>query len=141
MIGQIGASRPAYYDRNGITRTNDYQGEAIAPAAAATKWSYTVPSNKKGFGEFLIVSVRRVAAAAPVGVVYAYVTFTPNGAAVDYIMFMAFRNNAIGDTETQVVSSLGAMYAGDNMYAVAGDTSTGGSVDFLIAMKASEYDA
>lgn len=136
-----GVARANYFDRNGVSKVSTYQAEALVPAAPGTKWSYTVPSNKKAFSEYLHAQVRRVAAAAPVGIIYSYITFTPSGGVASFLLYIAFRKNAIGDSEEKMANGFGAMYPGDNIFCVLGDTSTGGLVDFISTLKTSEYDA
>jgi hypothetical protein len=141
MIGQVGASRPAYYDRNPLAVYQSYSSNAIAPAAVVVRATYTVPSGKKAFCETLHGFARRRTAAAPVGTWSVGINVTPSGGSNTTILYKRDTKNVIDDQKEFTISPFGELGAGDKIDLITEDLSTGGTVDYTFITKAVEFDA
>jgi hypothetical protein len=141
MIGQVGASRPQYYDRTATPTMDQFGTSGAAPHASTVRWTYTVPSGKKAYLEWVNAWLRRVTAAAPVGRATSVINYTPSGGAAGSIVIARHINNAV-DAVDRDGGSVGAFLgAGDVVNASTEDLSTGGTVDYLVVSKRAEFDA
>ena len=134
-------ARPAWYDRNAASRADTYTGQQLAPHALTTRLTYTVPAGKKAIVELLQVKCVRRTAATTVGLVYAYATITPSGGSEKEILDSYLFGNAVGDKDGQALQGTLVLCTGDVINMKTYDGSTGGTVDYFLAYKVTEFDA
>jgi len=134
-------ARPAWYDRNPISRIDHYWGLTVAPHALTTRLTYTVPAGKKAILEALQVRCIRRTAATTVGLVYAVAYITPSGASEKELLDCYLFTNNVGDKDGQALQGTVTLFAGDVLGLKTYDGSTGGTVDYFLAYKLTEFDA
>jgi hypothetical protein len=139
--GQPIIGRPAWHDRNPITTLYVYSAAGVAPHTTTPRWTYTVPSGKKAMIEFLHVRILRSAAATTAGKVTAAISITPSGGPSADIMVANILTNNVGDREALVSGATLTLLAGDKIAGYTSDASTGGTIDYVLACKATEFDA
>ena len=134
-------ARPAWYDRNPSIQVKNYSAAGVAPHTSTLRWSYTVPSGKKAFLELADIEVVRATAATTVGMVSAGITYTPSGGSEVNVIVVEIRTNGVGDRAGKTVGQAFVMSAGDSIKAYTTDTSTGGTIDYTMSAKITEFDA
>lgn len=130
------------FDRNPKDADQGYAATGVAPHALATRWTYTVPANRKALVSSIRVFLARATVAAPVGISLAAVRRTPSGGSVITIC-----QAQIGETNN--AGDKDSLYGAANVYALAGDTidgvtrdlSTGGTIDYMVNASIMEFDA
>ena len=135
------AARPVPSDRNAINKTQYANNAGIAPHGVTTRWTYTVPANKKAtWRSGRAYNVRRTAA-APVGEFYSSLQYTPSGGSVTVPVVAISSDNTLlvyrNDEQFPQVD----MLSGDALAGVDSDASTGGTADFVVGAIIFEYDA
>jgi hypothetical protein len=138
--GTAGA-RPSPYDRNQVPKTSVYHANGVAPHASTQRWTYTVPVGKKAQFDVVLARGWRSAVAAPVGQVEVSIGDIPSGGVNGYMLMQDTNANAVGQLFNVSLTQLGAMGVGDQIQALTIDTSTGGTVDYVVDAKYTEYDA
>ena len=141
IVSSASISRPTYYDRNPVARQLNYSAGGVVPHGATQRATYTVPAGKRAFCDAFFTSVRRSGAAAPVGVAQVYAQYTPNGGTAGLMGMASLSTNNVNDTTSGSGTGMGIMYAGDVLGIFSSDTSTGGTVDYNIHYKITEFDA
>lgn len=139
--GTVLPSRPVYYDRNPLATQQSYEAGAVAPHVQTTRTTYTVPTGKKAYGEYIILFLFRSAAAAPVGIANAQASYTPSGGGAANVGIIISNSNTVGATDRLVVTSFGLLAAGDVVTTSTTDSSTGGTVDYKTIQKYTQFDA
>jgi len=93
--------------------------------------------------EYLHLHIQRVQAATSAGVPYAGLYFKPSGGSAERFMVCSLTKgqNSIDDMRDMFVGTSFIMLPGDQLTAVTYDGSTGGSCQYLIAAKITEFDA
>jgi hypothetical protein len=134
-------ARPAWYDRNPSIQVKNYSATEMFPHFITLRWSYTVPSGKKAFLELGDIEVVRAAAATTVGRVKAAITYTPSGGSEVNVIVVEIRTNGVGDRAGKTLGQAFVMSAGDSINAYTEDTSSGGSIDYYLSAKITEFDA
>lgn len=137
----LAASRPAWYDRNPVTKRNYYAAVGLAPHADTQRWVYTVPAAKKFVVQTVDVHCTRVTAAAPVGRVWNYINLTPNGGAAGGVLTRFMWGNNVGDHLEGVIGGQPTLLAGDVLEGHTRDEGTGGTVDYANETTGVEFDA
>jgi hypothetical protein len=118
-----------------------YSAAGVAPHTVTARWNYTVPSGKKAMIEFLHVRILRSTAASTAGKVTAAISITPSGASSNDVMVANILTNNVGDKDALVSGATLTLLAGDKIAANTSDASTGGTIDYVLACKATEFDA
>ena len=142
-VGSFAVARPAYYDRN-ATAVNLAFTSTEAPHAATTRFTVTVASGKKLFMEVLSLAVYRATAASSAG---NYITSLSSydGTTESNLLYDITYNNTTlaggGPLQRLVVGTSVTVYAGQLIYAVTSDNSTGGTVRYILAGKGTQFDA
>jgi hypothetical protein len=139
--GQPIIGRPAWYDRNAITRINGWQSNNTAPHSRTSRFSFTVPAGKKAFVEYASIYARRSTAASTAGLVQATIEITPSGGGIAVIAEAQLLTNNVGDADRMDVGQGITLNAGDKIEGYTVDASTGGAVNLLVACKITEFDA
>jgi hypothetical protein len=127
--------RLAYYDRNPLTASLSFIGSALGPHAQTTRATYTVPSTKKAMLTHATLLIERQVVATTVG--QALNNTSVNGPTT----FMAgIGTNTVGDRDMAAPGSQLVILAGQVVNALTSDVSTGGQVNYLIAVGIQEFD-
>ena len=141
MLKGTSTSRLQYYDRNATDVSINYFNAALAPAGATTRASYTVPANRAARLEGAMALVRRITAAAPVGLYAGQVQLQPGGAGNDDVAASFNIGNAIDNGYAVNAGDAGHLVAADKIALITQDASTGGTVLFDLTAKLTEFDA
>jgi len=133
-------ARPEWYDRNPFDRTLIYVA-VVGPHAVTSRGSYTCPAGKKAFIEAIGVFTRRSTAATTEGLIIASASYTPQGGSTAYYAVVQWVSNTVNYHEGNIVGNAGILRAGDNVAINTGDGSTGGTAEYYIMLKITEFDA
>lgn len=125
-------------DRNPITSVLAFNGLALAPHAEISRALYTVPAQKKAILEHAFVSLLRITAAAPIG---KYGAFCAIKGSANKMVQVVLLTNVIGDKDHEIITNKIDLIAGDTVDLRTFDLSTGGTVDYVVGAKLTEYDA
>lgn len=128
--------RAAWYDRNPTTVTLIYSTRNVAPHASTSRGSYTVPQGKKAFVSNIYIELLRSAAATTVGVAYALVQTLYTG-----LLVVSHEKNAVGDREWADRAADGLVGAGNSLEIRTADASTGGTIDYVVIVEVTAFDA
>ena len=134
-LNNVFSGRPAYYDRNPLRLANASFSAALAPHAAATRFTYTVPTGRTFMLGFAEVQVVRVTAAGTPSRLNSDVYYAAN-AIVDATVW----GNAVNDARIISASGGTTFVAGDVLTGKDQDASTGGTVDFTQSLFGTEFD-
>jgi hypothetical protein len=134
-------SRADYRDRNYSDVSLRYSATGVSPHGVTGRGSKTITTGKAGMAEAVFLALRRNAVAAPVGKVWAYVSYTPSGGSSDVLAFCSLpETNLVGDLAVVELTLAKKFGAGDALSIQTTDAGTGGSVDYYTAVFLSEYD-
>ena len=136
-------NRTEWYDRNPIPRVNAYFSGPIAPAGSVTRWSYTVPALKKFLLQTLqTLAIRETVAGVVNAGAAAIAAYTPSGSGLSQFQVApATGTNTIGSGVSVAFGANAVFLAGDLLQGISLDSSTGGTIGFIINMSGLEYDA
>ena len=91
--------------------------------------------------EYACVFVNRSAAASSAGRVQADIRIQPSGGSLTIISVAQILTNNVGDSDRMDVGQSMVLLAGDKIEGWTVDNSTGGTVNYLLAAKLTEFDA
>jgi len=134
-------ARPAWYDRNPTSIQKLHADAGRSPHSETERWTYTVPSGKKALIESLYIKIMRATAASSAVLVLAAVQLGLGGGTNYYHWIAALRTNNVGDKDDIIIGQSIILNAGDVLRAISSDSSTGGTVDYYILAKITEFDA
>jgi len=134
-------ARPAWYDRNPISRVDSASADGVTPHGATDRLTYTVPAGKKALIEQADAKIWRQTAATTAGEVFVAFTVTPGGGSQQFVMRDAFFTNAVNDSAKLSMSPNMTLKAGDVFTIATFDGSTGGTTRYRLGYKLTEYDA
>lgn len=140
-VSSLGVARPTYWDRNAVPTVADGNSGAVGPHGDTTRWSVTVAAGKKVFIDAAICETLRYTVAAPIGVYYCVLRYTPSGGSASSILSMNSLNNTVGGVERIALGGSIFCIAGDQFFALDADTSTGGTVNFAVKAHYVTFDA
>jgi hypothetical protein len=140
--GQPIISRPAWYDRNAVSKAA-YYINTLAPHSETVRLSYTCPTGRKAIVEFLVAKIFRTGAANTPAAAKAAWKITPaGGSAVQFLKAdLWLTQNATGDKDYYQLSLNLVLCSGDKIEGVTSDDSTGGTIGYVLGYKLSEFDA
>lgn len=142
-IGSLASARPAFYDRNATTLTQEYQN-TLAPHGFTVRFTSTIPSGKKAIVEFAYVGIQRQTAATTPGVCAGVVQVNSGGILLRS-PYIDTKDNSVVPATTQIIQSANlTVYAGETIQAQSFDSSGGatpGTVYFVLQAKATQFDA
>jgi len=124
-----------------VTRLLSYVAGAIAPHVTTQRWTYTVPAGKKAFVELAFCQVFRTGVAGTLGMCVAYVQVTPQGGSATVMLGAKMWNNTAGAQDTVEIGLAWHMKAGDQIEGITQDGSVGGTIDYQLTAKITEFDA
>jgi hypothetical protein len=139
--GQPIISRPAWHDRNPSQQLLWYTVNGAAPHSAIDRWTYTVPTGKKAMLEALDGLICILTAATTAGRRKIYVRLTKSGGGSADIMNLQISTNGVGDVQTKTLGTSLLMLQGDTITGFTADESVGGTVDYRLMAKLTEFDA
>lgn len=134
-------ARPAPIDRNATNKGHTYSTAGVAPHGATTRFSYTTPAGKKFRIETAQATVIRATAAAPVGQYLAVVLCVLVDANQPWFVYAASLDNNVAARSYQNATGPIDLQATEQCITSTSDTSTGGTVNYTVAVKGTEYDA
>lgn len=132
--------RNQWYDRNPVSRYASYNSALVAPHAPITRWSYTVPTNKKFYLQAGAVLVLRDAASGVPSYTYDCLRYTPSGGAALNLIEAIFINGSVNAYDNQSIQGSIIFLEGDSVFYETGDASTGGTNLFNGVMQGLEFD-
>lgn len=133
-------TRPAWYDRSPLTIGLLYQDNGIPPHAQTQRVTYTAPANRKALLEASTTICLRLTAAAPVGLVRMSIAGTYDGATGAWQPAAIMLDNAVGALGGFSQSQQSILQPGNNVRGFTEDQSTGGTVQYIVTAKLTEYD-
>lgn len=134
------AARPTYYDRNPSIAIAGTELASIAPHTVTQRFSYTVPVGKKAWADFTYLEVFCSAAPTTAGRSQLRLLYTPSGGGQALLDQINFAGNVVNTVAEREAPSLGELNPGDNIVATTTDFSTGGTRDYAIVFKKTEFD-
>ena len=139
-VTSYAVARPAYYDRNATSYIGAYVVGGVAPHAATTRTTTTVAAGKKLLVESLTMYVNRDSVAAPVGTVFILpqVQASPSNL---YLTRLLHTSNVANSTTSAAATTQFTIYAGETFFVDSLDTSTGGSITYVVGAKGTTFDA
>jgi hypothetical protein len=139
--GQPIIGRPAWYDRNPASKRGYLSVLDAAPHSLTTRISYTCPSGKKAMVELLYAAVIRKTAPTTVGRAVTAWYLTPSGGTEGLIMEAVLFSSTVGDSIYLSPSGNLMLFPGDTLTSKTFDGSTGGTCDYQMGYKITEFDA
>ncbi len=127
-------------ERNPLTIGLAYLAGGVAPHAATTRFTYTVPASRAAILSDVFFSVMRDAAAAPVGLVSARLVLTTLTSGSPWLIEVSFIGNTVGDMTQNMLAPALYLRAGETIAAISDDASTGGSARYLLNAALTEFD-
>ena len=121
--------------------TQLYSAAGVAPHAATTRWTYTVPANKRAILDIISVFLLRDAAPATAGEALVYVNFTPSGGSTTAFLLVGNITAVVGTPQYQSAAAGWMLGAGDAIGGLTADGSTGGTYRLMVTLSATEFDA
>jgi len=128
-----------WYDRNPESKV-DYGAWTEPPHSTTQRISYTCPAGKIAMVEVLSCLVMRITAATTSDFLSNNWTFTPNGGSERAFLTARIINNTIGASDTKAIGTTLIMLAGDKITAYTTDMSVGGTCNYFMAYKVTEFD-
>ena len=139
-VASLGVARPAYYDRNAVGTRQRYVG-TVAPHGSTVRWSATIASGKKAFVEQMAIRIVAATTATTAGYAQAnmdlydatnsttgaWAQITTSTTTLPYTFF--------------VCPTIPTLYAGENIAVASQDSSTGGTVFYVLDAKYTTFDA
>ena len=139
-VTSYAVARPSYYDRGATSINKAYGSSAIAPHANTTRFTYTVPANRKMVIENICVTSYREAVATTVGQVFLNLVLY-DGTTYCNLIALYTNANTVGATTNNVIGQCATVYAGEQLLGATWDLGTGGINDFRLSTKGTEYNA
>ena len=140
-VGFPGGPRLEWYDRNPQHVLVGYSAEAVAPHSVVARWSYTVPTGKKAFIEIMHATLQRAVAATTADIAFASLSLWPEGEAILVPIIAWIRENDVGNKDRAVMGQGAILLTGDLVQGATMDDSDGGSIDYNVSGKITEFDA
>jgi len=134
-------ARPAWHDRNPIPSWQSYEAAGVAPHGATTRWTYTVPAGKKAIMEYAFLSLTRSGAPTTVGTAFCFLYYQPSGGSSHILYDASLRDATVGNVKEIASPTSLMLNAGDAVRGYTQDTSTGGTIDYILNVKFTEFDA
>jgi hypothetical protein len=139
--GQPIIGRPAWYDRNPVQKVYNQRLINASPHSETTQITYTCPSGKKAMVEVMSLTVRRNTAPTTAGQALAYFSLTPSGGSATRIMETYINSATVNDRADSSIGTSIILLSGDKIEGKTYDLSTGGTCDYFLALKLTEFDA
>ena len=135
-------ARPAWYDRKPKTNLGTYSDANIGPHAITERITYTCPEDRNGMIEMMNARATRKTAAAPVGTVAIWWTIQPqDGTERTIFHAVEFYDNNVGFNGKGALGVTVTLFSGDILRGKTRDAGTGGTLDYSMTQKITEFDA
>jgi len=128
-----------WYDRNPETTMAEYSDTA-APHAETERLSVTCPADRKFLVELLYAEVTRLTAGVAAGFCASRFKLTPKGETEKELLTVQFLDNNVGYTKNFGIGQSITMFQGDVLKGYTLDLSTGGTVNYQLSVKLTEFD-
>ncbi len=138
-VTSYAVARPAYYDRNAASIVQNFSTDT-GPHGTTTRWSTTCAAGKKINVELANDRIQVTTVATTKTSQFASIYIT-SGATTFSLADVLQPTNTVGSVVYFQMSGVPTLYAGEVIFSATGDGSTGGTVQYLLAMKATSYDA
>lgn len=129
-----------WYDRNAEEIFKSYEASGVAPHTQATRWTYTVPDQKKACVELMLVSVDRETATTVLGTAQASIYYQTKDGVTGNLTLVSIISDTVGEKERQVLGLSVMLLEGDTIQGLTVDNSTGGTVGYIVNAKITEFD-
>ena len=139
-VSSFAVARPVYYDRNSATAGQLAYG-TVAPHAAATRFTYTVPAGKRCYVEVNYVELRRVTIATSAATTYAQIYSSNSDASDTVISYTTIFDNLANTYDRTITSAVCILNAGNSLTGSTFDNSTGGTIAYTVGSKYTQFDA
>lgn len=140
FISNPTTARAAWYDRNPISEFDNYQA-TLSPHATTKRYSYTVPSGKKFNLETFLCDATRVTAASTVGTCGCSGGVVNTAATNFTVIEIQYQDNTVIHVASVYTSTTIMLQAGEGYASYTFDDSTGGSIQYQMTTKGTEFDA
>jgi len=134
-------ARPDWYDRNPITHVGGWTGLDVAPHSQTPRFTYTVPAGKKAMVEILHGLIMRKTAATTLDNAEVWWQIYPGGGGGVTVITQILHSNTVGNKDTQALGPSLTLLPADQLRCYTIDVSTGGTHDWSVGYKITEFDA
>ena len=135
-VGFPGGPRLEWYDRNPGTGVLIYSDAGVAPHTITVRATYTVPTGKKAWLSMITQSILRATAATTEGKVTTWIFIA--GSAASFLLHL---DNTEGAKEHAITAAVAAVQSGQVVEIQTEDAGIGGTMDYLVAILYTEFDA
>ena len=130
-----------WYDRNPSSKAEGWVNVGVAPHGVTKRVSFTCPDEKIAMVELLEVHVHRATVATTPIKASATFKLTPKQGTMKTILTARITVlNTVGDKDGHSIGSTLMLFAGDILEGYTEDLSTGGTCDYLVLLKVTEFD-
>ncbi len=138
-ITSYAVGRPNYYDRGAAGLSTRYLA-TVSPHVQTTRWTITIASGQKGFAEMGGVRITGVTAPGTAGFAMAGIdTFA--GGVYSTLIFQRMTTSATLPILYEAYPVSVSLYPGDELLGFTQDSSTGGTVQFIVDSKITTFTA
>ena len=134
-------ARSSEYDRTPAVKAIFYQASGVAPHIATSRASYTVPAGRKARVTSYKLQTDRATAATTAGKVGVYALYTPSGQGALTVRLSYSLSNTVGFTDEINSPGFDILLPGDVLAIYTVDASTGGTMNYDLAVNILEFDA
>lgn len=136
--GHYNPGRPAIYDRapSGQALGSDVTG--VGPHGVTQRFTRTIPAGQRAVLQAAFLNIIRLTAAAPVGLVQAYVIATIQSVTTKPLNLWML-TNGVGDTQHESWSGELYLNAGDQIAGFTTDAGTGGTLNYSVFATSTEF--
>jgi hypothetical protein len=139
-LGQASGARVAWWDRVPTSSFGAYRGAGIAPHTLTTRWSYTVPTNRRAMVETLFCGVTRQTLGSGPAETFAMVSRDANTDPLNPICMASVVNNSQNLVSQVGIGTTMFMIEGQSIYGITYDATTGGTVNYAVSANWTEFD-
>lgn len=140
-IGNAGRNQANYRFASPRPIHSSWAGAAVSPHSVTARLTYTVPGGRYAVVENILLRIRRAAVATTPGIVVAYLNYVPvlQGWSAEHCSVW-LTTNSVNDISIICTMLSFTMITGDALWAYTSDSSTGGSCDYSLTVKITEYN-
>jgi hypothetical protein len=141
-VSSFAVARPAFYDRSAISVMLDGSVNAVAPHTFTTRFTQTCPSGSKYVVELVTNQLYRQAAATVSGTVITFVRIVDAAGSLSInVSFYTGTPTTVGALFGNNQPSSVTMYPAEVIAGLTYDASTGGTVNYVLGSKLTQYSA
>lgn len=135
------AGQVNYWDRSPNSRLLPYVAAGVAPHGATQRQTMLPGAGTMGMVELIHLHVRRASAATTVGPVRAWARLDADGRTDIPIATARLETNGVGDHQSVDIPAGLLLIGLDQLELVTQDDSVGGTVDYELSVKYTEFQA